>query len=255
MPAALKAFDPPTITNLLLETRAIHEFGALLGTLPLLTLAPSGDGHPVVVFPGLLASDLSTKALRMFLESRNYNVSGWGFGWNRGLRDGDGLEEQMLDLLEKQHSQHGRRVSLVGWSLGGIYARQLAKLVPGKVRCVVTLGSPFAGSPRSTNAWRAYEWASGQSADQALPDFADSLVKPPPVPTTAIYSRSEGICAWQGCVEQSGPMSESIEVHSSHCGMGFNPIALYAVADRLAQPEHNWQPFRRDGWKKLVFPQ
>src|SRR6185369_13244512 len=100
----------------------------------------------------------------------------------RGLRDGDGLQEQMLDLIERQHLQHGRKVSLVGWSLGGIYARQLAKLVSDKVRCVVTLGSPFAGSPKSTNAWRAYEWASGQSVDKAPPDFAASLVDPPPVP-------------------------------------------------------------------------
>jgi len=247
-------FNPPSTLNLLLEGRAIHEFGAFLGALPLLGLAAKGDGHPVIVFPGLLASDSSTKPLRIFLESRNFNVCGWGLGRNRGLRDGDGLQEQMLDLIERQHLQHGRKVSLVGWSLGGIYARQLAKLVSDKVRCVVTLGSPFAGSPKSTNAWRAYEWASGQSVDKAPPDFAASLVDPPPVPTTAIYSRSDGICAWQGCVEQSGSASESIEVYSSHCGMGFNPLVLYALSDRLAQPEQNWQPFRRDGWKKLAFP-
>jgi pimeloyl-ACP methyl ester carboxylesterase len=254
MSAALKAIDPPSVINLLLETRAIHEFGALLGTLPLLSLAPRGDGHPVIVFPGLLASDSSTKPLRIFLESRGYEVCGWGCGWNRGLSDGDGLQEQMLDLIEKQYSLHGRKVSLVGWSLGGIYARQLAKLVPDKVRCVVTLGSPFAGSARSTHAWRAYEWASGQSAEEAPPAFAGSLSEPPPVPTTAIFSRSDGICAWQGCVEANGSMSESIEVYSSHCGMGFNPLALYAVADRLAEPEQNWQAFRKDGWKAFVFP-
>ena len=251
MPASIKALAPPSTINLLLETRAIHELGAFFGALPLLSLVPRGDGHPVIVFPGLLASDSSTKPLRTFLEGRGYNVCGWGCGWNRGLKDG--LQEQMLDLIEKQYSLHGRKVSLVGWSLGGIYARQLAKLVPDKVRCVVTLGSPFAGSPRSTHAWRAYELASGQSAEEA-PPFADSLSEPPPVPTTAIFSRSDGICAWQGCVEENGSMSESIEVYSSHCGMGFNPLALYAVADRLAQPEHNWQPFRKDGWKALVFP-
>lgn len=254
MPAALKAFDPPSTIHLLLEGRAIHEFGALLSMLPLLSLAPRGDGHPVIVFPGLLASDSSTKPLRMFLESRGYKVCGWGCGWNRGLRDGDGLQEQMLDVIEKQFALHRQKVSLVGWSLGGIYARQLAKLVPDKVRCVVTLGSPFAGSPRSTHAWRAYEWASGQSANETPPEFADSLSEPPPVPTTAIFSRSDGICAWQGCVEESGSISESVEVYSSHCGMGFNPLALFAVADRLAQPEENWRPFHKDGWRSLFFP-
>jgi pimeloyl-ACP methyl ester carboxylesterase len=160
----------------------------------------------------------------------------------------------MLDVIEKQFALHRQKVSLVGWSLGGIYARQLAKLVPDKVRCVVTLGSPFAGSPRSTHAWRAYEWASGQSANETPPEFADSLSEPPPVPTTAIFSRSDGICAWQGCVEESGSISESVEVYSSHCGMGFNPLALFAVADRLAQPEENWRPFHKDGWRSLFFP-
>jgi len=252
MPSAIKALDPPSTINLLLEARAIHELGAYFTALPLLSLAPRGDGHPVIVFPGLLASDSSTKPLRTYLEGRGYNVCGWGCGWNRGLKDG--LQDQMLDLIQDQYARHGRRVSLVGWSLGGIYARQLAKLVPDKVRSVVTLGSPFGGSPKSTNAWRAYEWASGESAEEAPNEFAGTLPEPPPVPTTAIFSRSDGICAWQGCVEESGSISESIEIYSSHCGMGFNPLALYAVADRLAQPEHDWQPFRRDGWKQLVFP-
>ena len=254
MTAASTTFNPPSTLNLLLEGRAVHEFGAFIGALPLLGIAPKGDGHPVIVFPGLLASDASTKPLRVFLEARNFNVCGWGLGWNRGLREGDSLQAQMLDLIEKQYSLHRQKVSLVGWSLGGIYARQLAKLVPEKVRCVVTLGSPFAGSPKSTNAWRAYELASGQSAEEAPSEFGGSLVEPPPVPTTAIFRRSDGICAWQGCVEKSGAVSEIIEIYSSHCGMGFNPLALYAVADRLAQPQESWQPFRREGWKKWLFP-
>jgi pimeloyl-ACP methyl ester carboxylesterase len=225
-------FDPQFF-----EGRALHELGAFLGALPLLSLAPKGDGHPVIVFPGLLASDTSTKPLRGFLESRGYAVVGWGFGRNRGLLDN--LENRMADLVAQQYSLNERKLSLVGWSLGGIYARQLAKLMPDKVRSFITLGTPFAATPWSTNAWRIYEWASGQSADAPPAPFAASLAEAPPVPTTAIFSRTDGICAWQGCVETDGPQTESIEVYGSHCGTAFNPSAVYAIAERLAQPERD----------------
>ena len=132
--------------------------------------------------------------------------------------------------------------------------RQLAKMVPDSVRQVITLGSPFAGDPRSTNAWRVYEWASGRKADEVDPRFGGELAVPPPVPTTAIFSRSDGVCAWQGCMEKSGAQTESIEVESSHCGMGHHPAAVYAVADRLAQKEGQWRPFDRSGWRSVVYP-
>ena len=136
-------------------------------------------------------------------------------------------------------------VSLVGWSLGGLYARQLAKMMPERVRQVITLGSPFAAGPKATNAWRVYEMASGRRADEEDPRFGGSLTGAPPVPTTAIFSRTDGICAWQGCREEATAMSESIEVESSHCGMGHHPAVVYAVADRLAQAEGEWSPFDR----------
>ena len=98
---------------------------------------------------------------------------------------------------------HGRKVSLVGWSLGGLYARQLAKMMPERVRSVITLGSPFAAGPKATNAWRVYEMASGRRADEEDHRFGGSLSGTPPVPTTAIFSRTDGICAWQGCVEKT----------------------------------------------------
>jgi pimeloyl-ACP methyl ester carboxylesterase len=147
-----------------LEGRALNEFGAFLGALPLLSLAPRGDGHPVLVLPGLIASDVSTRPLRAFLRNRGYAASGWRQGRNLGLRPG--VQHAMIDLLEEMNDIHGRKVSLVGWSLGGLYARQLAKMMPERVRSVITLGSPFAGPPRSTNAWRVYELASGRSAEE-----------------------------------------------------------------------------------------
>jgi hypothetical protein len=252
MSATAQTLRPPSKALMLLEGRAIHEFGAFLGALPLLRLAPSGDGHPVLVLPGLVASDASTRPLRSFLEGRGYAVSGWRQGRNLGLRDG--VQDSMVDLVHELSDSHGRKISLVGWSLGGVYARQLAKMMPDRVRSVITLGSPFAGHPKATNAWRVYEMASGQRADHVDPRFGGSLADTPPVPTTAIFSRTDGICAWQGCMEKSSPTSESIEVESSHCGMGHHPAVVYAVADRLAQREGEWTAFDRSGWRALVYP-
>jgi dienelactone hydrolase len=155
----------------------------------------------------------------------------------------------MLDCVRELSHQHNRKISIVGWSLGGIYARELAKIAPDQVRSVISLGSPFGGSPKSTNAWKVYELASGQSVDD-VHDVADA----PTVPTTAIYSRTDGICAWQGCVEKTSTQSESIEVEGSHCGLAVNPAAVYAIADRLSQPEGAWTAFDRSGWRSLLFP-
>ena len=170
------------------------------------------------MLPGLVASDVSTRPLRAFLKTRGYAVCGWRLGRNLGLRDG--LQEAMVDLVHELNDTHGRTISLVGWSLGGLYARQLAKMMPERVRQVITLGSPFAAGPKATNAWRVYEMASGRRADEEDPRFGGSLTGAPPVPTTAIFSRTDGICAWQSCREEATAMSESIEVESSHCGMG-----------------------------------
>jgi pimeloyl-ACP methyl ester carboxylesterase len=164
------------------------------------------------------------------------------------------VQNAMVDLVHELNDAHGRKVSLVGWSLGGLYARQLAKMMPERVRSVITLGSPFATGPKGTNAWRVYEMASGRRADEEDARFGGALAATPPVPTTAIFSRTDGICAWQGCMEQTSATSESIEVESSHCGMGHHPAAVYAVADRLAQAEGEWAPFDRSGWRSLVYP-
>ena len=252
MSAAMQTLHPPSRTLMFLEGRAIQELGAFVGALPLLSLAPRGDGHPVLVLPGLMASDVSTRPLRSFLGSKGYQVSGWQQGRNLGLREG--VQDEMVFLLKKMNDTTGRKVSLVGWSLGGLYARQLAKTMPERVRSVITLGSPFAGSPRSTNAWRVYEMASGRRADEEDERFGGSLSVAPPVPTTAIFSRTDGICAWQGCVEKTSVQSESIEVESSHCGMGHHPAAVYAVAERLAQAEGDWKPFDRSGWRAMLYP-
>lgn len=254
MSASVATLQPPSRTLMALELRALPELGAFFSALPLLSLTARGDGHPVLVLPGLIASDMSTGPLRSFLQSKGYAAEGWGQGRNRGLRVG--VEDKMLAQVERMADEHGRKVTLIGQSLGGIYARLLAKQVPDLVRGVITLGSPFACPPYATNAWRVYEMASGmQVADaEAHLHHSGPLSEPPPVPTTSIFSRTDGVCAWQGCVDTPGPVVENIEVEGSHCGMSVHPAIVYAVADRLAQKEGQWKPFHRRGWRSFVYP-
>ena len=242
---------PPSRWLQLAELRAGLEVAATLALWPMLQLAPRGDGHPVMVLPGLIAGDESTLLLRRFLAGRGYAVHGWGLGRNLGPRDG--IEAGMFRLLETLYAREDRKVSLVGWSLGGAYARLLAAKRPDLVRCVVTMGSPFSAGPHSTNAWRIYELVSGKSADDA--DHWKHVSGTPLVPTTSIFSRSDGIVAWQGSQERVGPQSENIEVHASHLGLASNPSVLFVLADRLSQPEHDWQPFERRGLGALVYPE
>jgi pimeloyl-ACP methyl ester carboxylesterase len=252
MPATAQVIKPPSQLLLLLEGRALPEFAAFLYSLPFLSATTKGDGHPVLVLPGLVASDVSTRPLRAFLKNRGYAAHGWKQGRNLGLRPG--VEAQMLDRVRELRQRYGRKVSIVGWSLGGLYARQIAKQLPDDVRLVITLGSPFAGHPKSTNAWRVYEAASGQRADDVQGHPAGPLSVTPPVPTTAIFSRTDGVCAWQACKEVPGPRAENIEVSSSHVGLGHHPAVVYAIADRLAQPEGGWKPFDRSGWRSWIYP-
>jgi pimeloyl-ACP methyl ester carboxylesterase len=245
-PSALKAPGP---LLLMLEGRAPWEFAATLAAAPWLSRLPAGDGHPVLVFPGLAASDVTTLPLRNFLRDRGYTPHAWQQGFNRGPRDG--VVEACLERIRMLADRHRRKVSVVGWSLGGVYARELAKEVPDLVRCVITLGSPFSGHPRATNAWRVFEFLSGKSVHD--PELLAGLREPPPVPTTSIFSRTDGVVAWQCSLNDDHPHTENIEVHASHIGMGMNPLALYAVADRLAQDPEHWQRFDVRGARRWFF--
>jgi pimeloyl-ACP methyl ester carboxylesterase len=245
-PAEIRA---PGALLLALEGRAPWEFAASVLATPLLRRLPRGDGHRVLVLPGLAANDLTTLPLRTFLKDRGHDPRPWGLGANLGPRPGvmDALRERLRGL----HAIDGRKVSLVGWSLGGVYARELAKELPDLVRCVVTLGAPFAGPAQATNASWLYERVSGQAAPDAQMQAA--LRAAPPVPTTSIYSRTDGIVAWQCSLNPRGPLCENIEVPASHIGLGLNPMALVAIADRLAQDPRRWRPFDAGGLRRWFF--
>ena len=220
--------------------------GALAASLPLLRSAPRGEPHPVLVLPGLWASDLSTRTLRGWLGRLGYPVVGWALGRNRGPTKE--VTTELPALIAQLADEHGTPVSIVGWSLGGIFARRLARRTPRQVRQVISLGSPFATSGRHHDgrpASRAYQRYSPLHAVETTPTPGGSLARALPVPSTAVYSRWDGVVDWRACRQQPGPRSENVAVRSSHLGMGHDPAVLWVVADRLAQPRDAWRPFER----------
>ncbi len=240
----------PPVAHLAGEARTVLELWAYLLTMPWLRRLPRGDGHPVVVLPGFMASDISTVPLRAFLRERGYEAYGWGAGRNLGR---PGQEDTAIAHVEKVSRTHGRKASLIGWSLGGVYAREIARALPRVVRQVITMGSPFTGDPTANHAWRWFERLSGRTRDEVL-KMLHRLRRKPPVPFTAIYSRSDGVTPWRCCVGRPGPRAENVEVASSHLGYGHNPLVLCVIADRLSQPEDEWKPFTRDGVREYLFP-
>ena len=236
---------PPGIGLLLAEVRGIFEFNASLLLSPLLMRAPRGDGHPVLTLPGFLASDLSMTPMRRYLKELGYDSYAWKMGRNIG--GVSRMRAALRDRLAEIHAATGRKVSVVGWSLGGVYARDLALHAPDMVRYVVTLGSPFASDVRATNATRLYEALSGEAVEDNS-EIRNAIAGDLPVPTTSIYSCTDGVVNWRTCVLRPSDTAENIEVYlASHVGLGVNAAALWAVADRLAQPEGEFRQFDRSG--------
>jgi len=236
---------PPGLGLLLAEMRGIFEFNASLMMAPFLLRAPRGDGHPVLTLPGFLASDLSMAPMRRYLTELGYEPHAWRMGRNVGgvWRMRAALRDRLAEIYEASR----RKVSIVGWSLGGVYARDLALHAPGMVRYVVTLASPFANDIRATNATRLYEALTGEVVDDNAA-LRELLAGELPVPTTSIYSRFDGVVNWKTCLLRPSDTAENIEVYlASHIGLGVNPAALWAVADRLAQPEGRFSQFDRLG--------
>ncbi len=248
---------PPSMFLALTEpVRALFELGSMPMAAPLLAMAPRGDGHPVLVLPGFITSDLSTGLLRRFLTRMGYDAHTWNLGRNLGPKAIGHEGEHLIARLEEVHADTGEKVSLVGWSLGGMMARQLSRRRPDLVRQIITLGSPIVGNPRSSNAWRSYQKFTGHKLDD--PGVDEQLREshlPPPVPSTAIFTKEDGIVAWQNCIEPEDSLTDNIRVYGSHCGLGVNPVVLYAIADRLAQDEGTWKPFERTGLlRQFVYP-
>jgi hypothetical protein len=204
-----------------------------------------GDGHPVIVYPGLGAGAMHTSQLRSFLKECGFTV----LDWERGINTGPvGRLHDWLPTLEEQlhevHRRHGRKVSLVGWSLGGVYARELAKSSPDCVRQVITLATPFQALGQGNHAGALFRLLHPESSHLDA-DVQERVSRTPPVPTTSIYSKTDGIVSWRGCLERKTRRSESVEVSASHLGIVSHPQVLRIVANRLAQAEGEWRPLKR----------
>lgn len=233
---------PPAWLAITEAQRVALEVLSLSAVRRLLKDLPGGDGHPVMVLPGFLGSDVYNGSLRRFLASLGYAVHGWGLGRNLGPRDG--TLERLLERFDFLHQRHKQPLSLIGHSLGGIFARELARERPDCVRQVISLGSPF-GRGRMTASYPARLFAALNPMDE-LPVEPEGLHLAPPVPTTAVYSKGDGIVNWKTAVQQpeysAGPV-QNIQIRGSHCGMTVNPTVWYLLADRLRLPADDWAPF------------
>ncbi|NLR71987.1 alpha/beta hydrolase [Novosphingobium sp. ERN07] len=246
----------PQLGWTMMETpRFLSEAAMLAMAWPMLLRAPAGDGHPVMVLPGFATNDAMTGLLRAYLAKLGYAVFPWDLGWNLDQHSAGENGEHLAERIEAIAQLTGRKVSLVGWSLGGVIAREAARRDHGALRQVVTLGSPFTGNPRATSLTTLYELLTGNkvSSDETAARYARGH-DPLPVPSSAIFSRSDGITAWENCVSQIDPQTENIEVHCSHFGFVSNPGVFWAVADRLALPEGQWAPFVPKGPFAGFFP-
>lgn len=241
---ALLATEPP---------RAGLDLAALAAVWPMLTTARRGDGHPVLVLPGWLTGDPATLPLRMLLRALGHNVSGWKLGGNRGPTGR--VVQELRSLLDRLHQDSGRRVSIVGWSLGGLYAQELARALPGNVRGIVTLGSPVT-------RWAPWMRTASGMLDRGarMPRGVDALPRPWAergslrVPATSVYTRADGVVPWSSCRYQLRTRRENVEVRGSHLGLGHNPAVLWLVADRLGTAEGAWTPFRPPLGLRPFFP-
>jgi hypothetical protein len=241
---------PPSLALTLIEGRGVAELAATYALKGVLSGAPRGDGHPVFVMPGFLASDRSTVPLRKYLTELGYDAHGWGQGQNLGrfYKMRTILEEE----VERLYQSTGKKVSLVGWSLGGVFARYLALVMPDKVRSVITLGSPFAADIHATSAKKLYDLLSQEGP--ARPGDLERIAGDLPVPNSSIYTKLDGIVNWKTCISPPAPNAEVIEIRlASHVGIGVNPAAFWAVADRLSQSEGSFVPFAKKGPFALAY--
>ena len=230
-----QAPDPVAPTNaagLAEEWRTLLLPTHLLARAPQLARVPRGDGGPVIDIPGWKAPEASMAPLRAYLRAVGHDAHGWGLGVNTGHPERD--TEILADQVAARHEQTGRKVALVGWSLGGVIARETARTLPHAVSRVITYGTPAIGGPTYTLGARAF----GRSESDRIRSMITELDRQNPiqVPITAIFTRGDRVVSWPACIDRTSPDVEHIEVRSTHAGMGLDPNVWQIVATRLATP-------------------
>ena len=227
---------PPPRALLVAEIRGLLEPLKLVLRAPQLAMGPRGSGQPVMVLPGFGTTDRATWPIRRYLKFLGYDVRGWGLGRNHG--NVGKLLPEVVDAIEAWAETSGEPLRLVGWSLGGYIGREAARERPELVRQIVTLGSPVVGGPKYTASAPAYR-RQGYDVDAIEALVAERNSTPLDVPVVAIYSRNDGVVAWEACIDRVNPLTHHVEVRARHFSMGFSPESLRALADSLASGDRD----------------
>lgn len=219
---------PPSRATQFGEVRAVVEMARLVRSAPWLARAPRGTGGRVIDLPGWRAPEASNLLLRTYLRALGHDTAPWGLGTNLGSPERDA--RKLVERLRTEDRDH--RVALVGWSLGGVVAREVARELPDRVSRVITFGSPIIGGPMYTFAASRF----GEEEGRRILALAKQLDadRPIQVPITAIFSRRDGVVDWRACLDHASPHVEHVEVSSTHLGLGIDPDVWWTVAHALA---------------------
>jgi pimeloyl-ACP methyl ester carboxylesterase len=221
----------PSLLMLALENRAFLEFWAGLINTPFLKQETVGRGRAVLVIPGFGANDISTVLLRRYLNKQGFKAAGWGMGINQGTSPR--IKKELYHQVKQLRQETGQKVSVIGWSLGGIFARELGRKFEDDVHSVITMGTPFSANPYGNYLFQLSLILSGKRFSQKDADAFDRRSEPPPVKTIAIHSRYDGVVAWECSLEKEGDHTRNIEVFSSHFGYPFNPDVFKTITEAL----------------------
>ncbi|WP_281648732.1 alpha/beta hydrolase [Parendozoicomonas sp. Alg238-R29] len=246
---------PPTKLDTAFDAlRAVKDIASFVSERSLLKRAPKGDGHTVMVLPGFLTSDPATSFIRNRLRKLGYNAQPWRLGLNLGPTTSRDIETLLLERVKELYVTSGHRISLLGWSLGGVLAREAARRHPEMIRQVITMASPVGGSLEHTSLWDLYLNTFGRDVIREELEEKVKQIRQPVhgVPFTSIYTKEDGIVAWQIAQVEESDLSQNVKIKASHVGIIFNPRVLYVIADRLAQPDGEWHRLDESSQRLLL---
>lgn len=249
------SIKPPTKLDTALDAlRAVKDVASFVSNRSALNNAPSGDGHTVLVLPGFLTNDNATVFIRQRLRKLGYNAQPWRLGLNLGPTSKRDIDTLLLERIKELYLTSGHRISLVGWSLGGLLAREAARQHPEMIRQVIALASPISGSMENTSLWDLYIKTFGRDLSrEELEARIEKVSHPVPnVAFTSIYTKEDGIVAWQISQVEESEFSQNVQVKASHMGIIFNPRVLAVIANRLAQPDGQWQRLDEASQRSLL---